>query len=305
MILVTGGSGRLGNNITKYLLEHNLEVHFTFNTYPCNIRGAPSHRLDATKKEETMKLIRKLRPEIVIHTIAVTDLELCETNRELAYRVNVDATKNIINTCEETQSKIVFISTSNLFDGNKEIYYEDDPPNPPNYYAFTKLIGENMLKASRLPFLILRTDQLYFWSFRDEKKTFVEIVLEKLKKHAPFEVFSDWYNTPTLIPDFSRVVYELILKNKPGVYHVVGPDYVSRYEWALRIADVFGYDKTLIQPTTSKKAQIKAKRSNAHLSNTKVIKELGNTILGVMEGLNFMKVEMSNVGRREDKEPPD
>ena len=289
IILITGGSGRLGNNLTRFLLEHNYEVHYTFNTFPCNISGSVRHKLDITNREETNKLVKKLIPDLVIHTSAVTDLELCENNKKLAYKVNVDGTENIVNACKETNSKIVYVSTSNVFNGDKNIYYENDVPNPSNYYAFTKLIGENIVSECGLPFLILRTDQLYFWTNRIEKKTFVERVLDKLIKNKLVEVFVDWYNTPTFIPDFSYMTFKLIRKNKCGIYHIVGPDYVNRYEWALEMANVFGYDKTLIHPTLSNKAGMKAKRGNIHLSNTKATNELEVKLLGIREGLNLMK----------------
>jgi len=289
IILITGGSGRLGNNLTRFLLKHDYEVHHSFNSYPCNISGSVPHKVDITKKEETSELVKRLNPDLVIHTSAVTDLELCENNKKLAYEVNVGGTENIVNACKETHSKITYISTSNVFGGDKNIYYENDVPNPSNYYAFTKLRGENIVSKSGLPFLILRTDQLYFWSNRSEKKTFVERVLDKLKKGELTEVFVDWYNNPTFIPNFSCVTFELIKNNKCGVYHVVGSDYINRYEWALEIANVFGYDKTLVQPTLFTKAGMKAKRGNVHLSNVKVTNELGVKLFGVKEGLKLMK----------------
>jgi len=288
-ILITGGSGRLGSSLTKLFVKYDYETHYTFNTYPSSISGAFPHRLDITNNEETSKLIKEVNPDLVIHTSAVTDLELCESNKELAYKVNVEGIKNIVDACKEPNSKIVYMSTSNVFSGDKSIYYETDIPQPSNYYALTKLMGEKILEESNLPFLILRTDQLYSWTDRSEKKTFVERVLDKLIKKKPVKTFVDWYNTPTFIPNLSHVVFELARKNKCEIYHVVGPDYVNRCEWALKIADIFGYDRSLVHSTLSSEAEMKAKRGNVHLSNTKVTNELGAKLLGVNEGLNLMK----------------
>ncbi len=249
------------------------------------------HKLDITATKETNKLIKKIDPDLVIHTSAVTDLELCEINRKLAYEVNVEGTRNVVNACKETNSKPVYFSTSNVFNGDKSIYYENDGPNPSNYYAFTKLLGENIVSGSGMPFLILRTDQLYSWTYRNEKKTFVEKVLEKLIKNEVVEIFVDWHNTPTFIPNLSYVTFKLIGKDKCGIYHVVGPDYVNRYEWASEIANVFGYDKTLVHPTLSSKAGMRARRGNIRLSNTKVTNELEVELLGIKEGLHLMKEE--------------
>ena len=289
MILVVGGSGRLGNYLTRFLLKNDHETHHTFNSCPVNIPGAVAHRLDITDKEETIKLVKNLEPDLVIHAAAITDLELCEKDKELAYEVNVEGTRNIVNACKENCSRPVFISTSNIFNDGKTIYHEDAIPCPSNYYALTKLMGETIVSESDLPYLILRTDQLYSWTSRNEKKTFVERVLDKLVNNKIVEVFVDWYNTPTFTPDFCQVTLELIKENKGGTYHVLGPDYLNRYEWALRIADVFGYDETLVRPTLSSKAGLRAKRGNVRLSNTKITEALGVTLKGITEGLNLMK----------------
>lgn len=292
IVLVTGGSGRLGSNLIKLFLENKHKVYYTFNTYQCSIAGSVGYRVDITKKHEISELVDRLKPDLVIHTSAITDLELCESNREIAYEVNVEGTRNVVESCEKNNSRIAYASTSNVFSGDKDVYYENDAPVPPNYYAITKLLGEEIVNESNVPFLILRTDQLYCWTTREDKKTFVERVLEKLAENRSAEAFIDWYNTPTYIPNFCFVTLELIRSNKCGVYHIVGPDYVNRFEWALEIAKAFGYDEDLVKPILSTKASMKAKRGNVHLSNVKVTSELGAKLLGVKEGLVLMKREM-------------
>ena len=105
----------------------------------------------------------KLNPDIVIHTAALTNVDLCETNNVLANLINVQGTKNIVDGCMKIQSKIIFISTSYVFDGNSDQYFEEDLPNPTSYYGITKYESEKIIQNSNLDFLILRTDQPYCW----------------------------------------------------------------------------------------------------------------------------------------------
>ena len=196
--------------------------------------------------------------------------------------------KNVVDACKKTNSKIIYISTSNVFDCKKKVFLEDDIPNPINHYGFTKLAGEKIVVSSHLPFLILRTDQPYSWVEKWQKESFVMWVLAKLGAGKIIEVFANWYNNPTFLDNFIEVTNELIKREKEGIYHVVGSDYISRYEWALKIAEIFGKNQNLIRPTKSDQSKLPAKRANANLSNSKVQKETEMMLFGVEKGLKLM-----------------
>ncbi len=292
MILVIGGSGVIGSKLVEALLKTQNTVHYTFcsNEYPLEKAFVP-HKLDVTDREATISLIREIKPELVIHTSALTNMDLCERDEKLAHNLNVEGTQNVVDCCKIVNGKIVYISTSNVFDGTKRIYHEEDKPNAINNYGLTKLQGEKIVLQSDLPFLILRTDQPYCWVKPWQKKNSVIRVLEKLEANEAVNDILDWYNTPTFVDNFAEVTVKLIKENRNGIYHVVGSDFVNRYEWALKIAEVFNKDQHLIHPIMSNQLNIVAKRANGHLSNKKVIYETNIKLLGIAEGLHVMKAQ--------------
>ena len=138
-ILITGGSGVIGSKLVKSLCWDN-EVSFTFLSHPFFMEGCTRYKLDISERHSTVDLITRIKPEITIHTSALTNVDLCETNKKLANAINIEGTRNVVDACRKVNSKIVYISTSNVFNGKKKIFLENDRPNPVNYYGFTKLM---------------------------------------------------------------------------------------------------------------------------------------------------------------------
>ncbi|MBI2624438.1 SDR family oxidoreductase [Candidatus Parcubacteria bacterium] len=281
-MLITGGTGLLGSCLKKIFPTD--EVSFTYHSHPV----AGGHWLDVSDRSATLSLISTMQPDITIHTVAVPSMDVCETNKSLAERVNIEGTRNVIDACLRVGSKIVYISTPCVFDGTKAVFTEDSPTNPINYYGITKLEGEKIVARSGLPFLIMRTDQPYGWIEPWQKKNSVVRALEVLDKDEEFREVVDWYNNPTYGEDFAAAAKQLIEKKREGIFHVVGPDYLNRYEWALRMAEVFGKDATLIKPINSQMLRLNAKRINAKLNTDKLARE-GIKMAGVWEGLRRMK----------------
>jgi len=286
-ILITGGSGRIGYEFFEYLSK---EGHTTICTcLKHEINGHKARKLDLTDKGKTLNFIIKEKPELVVHTAALTNVELCEKNKSLADLQNVGATRNIIEGCIKTGSRLTFISSSFVFSGRKSLYVEDDPTDPINYYGVTKAESERQILESGLEFLTLRVDQPYDWIRPWQQDNQVTRVLKRLESGEVYEDPTDWYNNPTFIPNIVEVAMRLVERCKIGVYNVVGPDYISRYNWSLAIADVFGEDKSLIRPVSSKKLDLVTKRPNANLSNKKAVADSGMALFGIRKGLERMK----------------
>lgn len=281
-VLITGGSGVIGSMLTKYFVKNNYEVYYTYLTN--NLPYDNGHKLDITKNKESTKLITEINADVVIHTVALTNVDLCETNHQLAESINVIGTSNIVEACKITGSKIVFVSTSAVFNGEKKEYSENDSEFPISNYGLTKLKAEKIIRESDLSYLILRTDQPYCWIESWQHTNSVIRVLETLRAGKIMKEVVDWYNTPTYVPDFVLATDQLLSKEATGVYHVTGPDYVNRYELSLLVADIFGLDKNKIEPITGKTLNLPAKRSNVNLSNRKLI-ETGIKMNGIREGL--------------------
>lgn len=281
-ILVIGGSGTIGSKIVRKFAENNNDVIYTY--YENKLNVGIEHRLDIRKKDETIDLISKINADVVIHTAALTNVDLCETDKKLADSINVTGTENVIIGCQKINSKIVYISTSFVFDGEKK-YSENDNTSPSTFYGLTKFKGEEIIKDSNLPFLILRTDQPYSWIEQWQHTNSVIRVIDSLKIKKIFYEVKDWYNVPTYIPDFVNATMKLIELKKEGIFHLSGSDFLSRYDWARITAQIFQLDPNLIKPINSSSLNLSAKRVNGNLSNEKLFHETGIKMMGVKEGL--------------------
>jgi len=285
-ILVIGGSGVIGYNIINLLKKRKKDVHFTY--FKNSVPTEHGYHLDATNKESTLELIKKLRPDIIVHASALTNVDLCETDKKMADALNVSGVENIIKAAKTCKSKLVYISTSAVFDGTKPQYFEDDQTSPVSYYGITKAKGEQIVKDSNLPHLIVRTDQPYCWIKKWQHTNSVLRVLLTLKSGHTLREITDWHNTPTFVPNFADALLKLLENGSEGTFHLVGSDFVTRHELSLRVADIFSLNRKLIEPVSSKLLQLAATRVNVRLDNRKITKETGIAMLGIDEGLRKM-----------------
>ena len=290
-ILIIGGSGVIGWNLLEFFMKQNLDVKYTFKKNKSNYKNG--YFLDITNQKETEKIIEKINPDIVIHTAAITNVDLCEREKKIANQINVDGTYNVIKSCQKIDSKIIYISTSFVFSGNKKAYTEIDIPcNPKTNYGLTKLKGEELILESQLKSLILRIDQPYFWKQPWQHTNSVLRVIDALSKKQEFKEITDWYNVPTYIPDFLNAVNALIKNNHTGIFHLTGSDFISRFDWALKTAEVFGLDKKFLIPIKSNKLNLDAQRENINLDNKKIFDKTGIKMKEIEEGL----LDMRNIG---------
>ena len=290
--LVIGGSGTLGYYLIKKFKENNENFEFTVNNNKIDFENQKI--LDITNEDDTFDLIQKSNPDVVIHTAALTNLDLCEKNHQLANSINVLGTKNIIKGCKNTKSKICYVSTSFVFDGKKESYVEDDVTSPPNFYGFTKIKAEQMVQESGLEYLILRTDSLYGWTENFQRINPVIRVINTLKSENNLKEIINWYNTPTFIPDFVNALQILLKTNKRGIYHVSGSEYLNRFSLAMKTAEVFNLNKKLLIPINSDLLNLSAKRVNVNLKNEKLLDHTGIRMKDVDGGLKEMRKNKVN-----------
>tara|TARA_S200000501_G_scaffold117949_1_gene110756 strand:- start:15573 stop:16466 length:894 start_codon:yes stop_codon:yes gene_type:complete len=258
-ILITGAFGQLGEST---LLE--LQPHFEIiasgrkipkiTNYPCKYIN-----LDITSKKNVAETIQTYSPEVIVHLAAITNVDLCETNKELAWNHNVKATENILNNIRGTNCKIIFISTDYVFDGFSGPYSESDQPNPINYYGKTKLAAENIIRGSSQPWVIIRTNVLYGNSFIN-KASFVKWVVDSLSKKKQINVVNDQFGNPTWTAALSEAIKLSMIMNVNDVLHYGGSEFISRFEFAKKIAKVFNLDSSLIIPIKTSDLNQEAKR---------------------------------------------
>ncbi len=285
-ILIIGGSGFIGYNLFKDLKNHFDEIECTY--LKNRISDKRFHQLDTTNRKNTIEFIKKSNPDIVIQTSALSGVDLAEKNHELADSVTVEGTNNVLEGCKVTQSKIVYVSTTYVYGNKKEIFTENDEPNPTSYYGMTKYKAEKLVKNSGLPYLILRTDQPYYWIEKWHKDNSVTRAIKTLRKNEVLKEVRDWSNVPTYVPDFINVTKSLLENSKEGIFNVTSAEYIDRYSWALATADIFGLEKKMIKTITSKELELPVIRDNTNVSNQKIVKETGIHMKNVKEGLSDM-----------------
>jgi len=294
-ILIIGANGFLGRSLLQ-LKSDNDYKNRSFNFFTADLKNTgippdfPFYNIDITNKEDCIKKITKISPNIIILTAALTDVDQCETNKNLAIKVNTEGPKNIIEACKKTEAKLVFISTDFVFDGTKEIgyYTETDIPNPQSYYGKTKLEAELALIDSQIEYLICRTAVLYGWNH--EKLNFITWILRKLHSNEEISIVTNQKNNPTFVRNLAQILVKLIEKEAIGVYHTAGKGALSRYEMALKCAKIFNYNKDLITPIEMLR-QKALRPKNAGLDITKLKQLIGSeiTIFSLDDGLNYMK----------------
>ncbi|HEC87728.1 MAG TPA: dTDP-4-dehydrorhamnose reductase [Thermoplasmata archaeon] len=239
-IFVTGGSGLVGRCLQKKL--HEKKVFFSF--YKHSINQKNFIQMDITKKEEVFRVMEKFSPDVIIHTAALTNVDKCEVEKETAYSINVTGTKNIAEYAKNYNCKLIYISTDYVFDGEKGFYIEEDIPNPINFYGFTKLEGEKIVSEICNDFIIARTSVVY----GVEKNNFLTWILNNLKNNNEIKVVKNQFVSPTLNLDLCEQILSLLEKDCEGYFHTAGGERMSRYEFALSVADFFKLDKKLIVP---------------------------------------------------------
>jgi len=286
-ILIIGASGLLGSTLMK-MGEKRYEMFGTYNTH--KIEGNNFFQLDVTNREDTFNLIKNLKPDLVIDTHALHNVDYCELHPEEAWKINVEGTKNVSEACKVFSCKYVFISTDYVFDGLKTTpYSEKDKPRPVNYYGKTKLIAEHVIQTLLSDYLILRTAVLFGVGGLG-KIPYAIWLIEKLKMGEEVRAVIDQYNNPTLVDNLSEIIFALFEKDKVGLFHVTGKTNLNRYEFSVMIAEKFGLDKNLIKPITTPELNQIAKRPfKVNLSTSKVEKATGLKTLTIEEALEVLK----------------
>jgi perosamine synthetase len=270
-MLITGVSGLLGNDLAGYFKE-KYEILGLYYSHPVAIKGIVTEKCDISDDSLLKDLIKDFRPSVIIHCASLTNIEQCETDRSLTRKVNVLSTRNIIDAISGMDARLIYISTDAVYDGIKGNFSENDTVNPLNYYGLSKYEGElEVLKRENS--LVLRTN-IFGWNIQN-KLSLGEWILEELKAGRKINCFKDAYFSTIYTLELARVIDIAIQNNLGGLYNCGGTDSCSKYEFALKIASCFGFDKTLIVPISMDDFGFKAKRGKKLTLNVnKLQKEL-------------------------------
>lgn len=287
--LVTGSAGLVGTQIVKDLAESNDVIYSCYNNSKPELGIATP--LDLTNSENIIKMIDDTKPDIIIHLAAMTNVDLCEKEKESALKVNAKATQTLAKQAAKNGSFFVYVSTDYVFDGEKGMKKESDMPSPVDYYGYSKYQGELAVQDMASSWCIARTSTPF--GMHHTKKSFPVFVAENLRAKKEITVVTDQYTSPTYVPNLSKMLIEISTRQILGVIHLAGATRISRYDMAILVAEKLGLEKNLLKPASINDMNWIAKRpKDSSLDVSKATQILKEKPLPVEEGLDRLVSEI-------------
>lgn len=273
-LLITGSTGLLGANLTLAASLRKFEVTAALHRIEVHFPSSKHIVLPLDSEREVARAISLVRPDWIIHCAAYTNVDWCEAHPREARLLHVDATEWIAKAAAQIGSKLLYVSTDSVFDGQNGDYKELDSTNPLNVYAKTKLEGETVATKNSVAGPLIVRINLFGWNLQP-KSSLAEWILTRLESGESIPGFNDVYFSPLLATDISDILLDLISQQAKGVFHLGAADKCSKYDFALSIAKTFGFPSEKIIPTTVQSAKfIAARPFNSSLNSGKLAKEL-------------------------------
>lgn len=310
-VLVTGSNGMLGQKIiygllgdplcripdevrTKIKKEVQIIAAARGENRLLNKVGYAYESLDITDHDQVKTVFLKYKPDVVINTAAMTNVDACETKQDECWKANVDAVKYMVEVCEKFNTHFIHISTDFVFDGMKGSEYDEtDTPNPLHFYAKAKLEGEKVVTASKLKWAIIRTIIVYAVTDDSSRSNLILWVKNNLQQQKKINVIKDQFRAPTLSEDLAQACIMAAMKGASGIYHVSGKETKSILDLAYRVADFWRLDKSFINPVTSEQLNQPARRPPyTGFIIKKAEKELGYMPHSFIEGLEIVDEQL-------------
>ena len=296
-IVITGSNGLLGQTLVNLLMKspENYSVFgLSKGDNRMNRNDFLYYDIDITNYSQLEECITYIQPSFIINTAAMTNVDTCELKPEECNNLNIEAVKYLTQICTKLNIHFIQISTDFIFDGSKGIYKETDLPNPLSIYGHSKLKAENIVKNSGVNFSILRTILVYGKGVNLKRNNIVLWVKDMLENNKEITIVDDQYRMPTYVEDLAMACKLIVDKNISGVYHISSNELLSVFEIANQIADVFGLNKKLIKPISTKTLNQKAIRpQKTGFDLSKTIKELDFQPTSFLQGLKRFKQTLS------------
>jgi dTDP-4-dehydrorhamnose reductase len=301
-ILITGSNGLLGQKLVKLLTtmpnialiatakgENRLENDGNYIYFS----------LDITNEKEVNRIINKTKPDVVIHTAAMTNVDQCETDRELCWEMNVNAVSYLIKACTQTNTFLCHLSTDFIFDGVAGPYDENATPNSLSYYGDSKLAAENLLINSSIKWAIARTVLVYGIVSDMSRTNIILWVKKSLEDGKNIKVVTDQFRTPTLAEDLAMGCWLIADQEAQGIFNISGKDLLTPYEMAIKTADFFELDISLIEQADSSTFSQPAKRPpRTGLIIDKAIAKLGYKPHSFDQGIKLVAEQFDNASKK-------
>ena len=298
-VLITGANGLLGQKLVFLLAKkENIQLLAT-SRGECRFsipKNVSYHNLDVTIAVDCKNLIEEFQPGVLIHAAAMTQVDACETDRELCDSINVTGVNNLIQAISDYQTHFIHISTDFIYEGDEEEYFEDSKVNPLSYYGESKWKSEQLFEKVKFPYSILRTVLVYGVLEDLSRSNIVLWVKGALEKGQEINIVEDQYRCPTLAEDLALACLQVLEKKATGVFHISGKDFISILELIFQIADYWNLDKSLINPIVTSSLNQPAKRpAKTKLNINKAVKKINYQPKSFLEGLAIVDQQLQNL----------
>ena len=262
-ILITGSNGLLGQ---KLVADPGMTQHSVLATGrgECRIPSLPANAqyqmCDVSDPNDVMQVFAAFKPDVVIHSAAMTNVDECELNPEACHQLNVVATQNVVEASNFTGSHLIHLSTDFIFDGESGPYSETDLPNPISVYGQSKLDAEALVKNATCTWAIVRTVLVYGISPGLSRSNIILWVRSNLEQGKQIQVVDDQFRTPTLAEDLAMGCLLIAEKKAEGIFNISGKDFLTPYQMAIETARFFNLDSSLIVKASAATFSQPAKR---------------------------------------------
>lgn len=298
-ILITGSNGLLGQKLVGLITKSDKHDLIATARGENRLKSVNPElytfiAMDVIDKDSVFAVMEETKPDVVIHTAAMTHVDVCEQNREDCWELNVESVKTLVDACKKTGAYLVHVSTDFIFDGTEGPLSEDAQPNPVNYYGDSKLAAEKVIEDSGIAASIARTVLVYGIAEDMSRSNIILWVKGSLESGKEIHVVNDQWRTPTLAEDLAMGCLLLAEQQVEGVFNISGKDFLTPFEMAQKTAQFFQLDTSILNETDGSRFTQPAKRP----PRTGFIIDKARSVLGYEphsfeEGLAVLKSQLT------------
>jgi dTDP-4-dehydrorhamnose reductase len=295
-ILITGSNGLLGQKLVELLIQNaDIQVVATArgeNRLPFK-DGYEYQSMDITSREQVQEVVANTKPNVIIHTAAMTNVDQCESEKDACWAQNVNSVEYLIEASSKIDCFLLHVSTDFIFDGKAGPYKEDAEANPISFYGWSKYAAEKLVTNSNIRWAIARTVLVYGIAHDMSRTNIILWVKKSLEDGKNIKVVTDQWRTPTLAEDLAKGCTLIAEQEAEGIFNISGKDFLTPYEMAIMTADYFKLDKSLIAQADSTTFSQPAKRPpRTGFDLTKSQKVLGYQPVSFMKGIEVLAGQM-------------
>ncbi len=250
-VLITGANGLIGRKTIRALLQS--KVHHVVATSQRKTQVGPDLEFFTTNLiySDINKILGTINPDVLIHCAAIGSPDACEVDRYTCQKLNIEVTSRLAAACRDYGVHLVFLSSDFVFNGITGGYSETDTPAPVSYYGESKLEAENIIQAMNIGAAIVRTSLVFGYEEHLSRPNIIIKVIDHLKKGNPYKIPFDQIRTPTFAEDLASALVGIAEKKQSGLFHIAGGEKISVFEFSKRIAEVWGFDSSLLISTST------------------------------------------------------